>query len=118
MNWHFVVAITAVLSGTVCAESSRICAQEVRPRSVFPAHDEVVRAIAFAPDGKTLATVGGGDEDDSIRIWDAVTCRRKHVLKEKSPIFHLAFSPDGKILAFPLWRGPVCLRETANWEKR
>jgi RNA polymerase sigma factor (sigma-70 family) len=53
-----------------------------------------VDALAFAPDGKTLATVGVGD--DNIRLWDAPTGQelRRFRGHSGSPDL-LAFSPDG-----------------------
>jgi RNA polymerase sigma factor (sigma-70 family) len=54
-----------------------------------------VHRLAFAPDGKTLAT--SGDDDHTVRFWDLRTG------KELAPLGYngqaLAYSPDGKILA-------------------
>jgi RNA polymerase sigma factor (sigma-70 family) len=51
-------------------------------------------ALVFSPDGKRLATAGGG----CIRLWDVVTakevCRLSGLLARC-----LAFSPDGRLLA-------------------
>ncbi len=69
------------------------------------AHTDYVRAAAFSPDGKLLAT-GGGDKN--IKIWRLET-RDSGLEVSQSPvsslsshdggIFALAFSPDGQILA-------------------
>jgi WD40 repeat protein len=59
-------------------------------------HPGIVRALAFSPDGETLAS-GGGDR--IARIWDA---RGGKLLKSLSghtkPINAVAFSPDGSTL--------------------
>src|SRR5262249_17474420 len=52
--------------------------------------------LAFAPDGKTLATVNGAG---AIRLWDAAT--RKEVRPTEGhhgEVIGLAFSPDGNAL--------------------
>jgi RNA polymerase sigma factor (sigma-70 family) len=59
-------------------------------------HKESVNAVAFAPDGKLLAT-GGGDQ--CIRLWDPATGRQLRMLPTKDgQIGAVAFSADGKVL--------------------
>jgi len=51
--------------------------------------------VAFAPDGKTLATC---EWDNSVRIWDVASRPRVKVLAGGIPT-SVAFAPDGKTLA-------------------
>jgi WD40 repeat protein/predicted Ser/Thr protein kinase len=74
-------------------------------------HDREVHAIAFSPDGKTLAT---GSDDGTARLWstrDSSPVSRP--LVHPNPVRHLVFSPDGKTLgtrtgggAARFWRVP------------
>ncbi len=66
-------------------------------RHVSLAHPDCIRALAWSPDGKLIAT---GDEKGVLRLWDAASRR---LLEEKSweghLILSLAFRPDGGELA-------------------
>jgi len=54
-------------------------------------------AVAFSPDGKTLAT---GGSLDSVRLWDVATHREVATLSgHTEAVQSLVFSPDGKTLA-------------------
>ena len=64
------------------------------------AHTDVISALAFAPDGKTVYS-GSGEFDGTIRAWDAHSHRELGRPLAASPggIDNLAVSPDGKLLA-------------------
>src|SRR5437660_1662205 len=58
-------------------------------------HTGPVRAVAFAPDGKTLAS---GSADQTIRLWDPATGKLIRQLAAQEPIVSLAISPDSQTL--------------------
>jgi WD40 repeat protein len=58
-----------------------------------------VGALAFSPDGKTLATGGGSSTDPTIKLWSAETGALLGTLQgHTSWVTSLAFKPDGKTL--------------------
>jgi RNA polymerase sigma factor (sigma-70 family) len=58
-----------------------------------------VKALAFSPDGRTLASAGWGGRD-LIRLWDTATGKELRQMKgHERGIRSLAFAPDGKTLA-------------------
>ena len=59
--------------------------------------DNTVRAIAFAPDGKTLAA---GDRDGGLHIYDVKTGQEiREIELENTTILGIDYSSDGKLLA-------------------
>jgi WD40 repeat protein len=69
-------------------------------KHVLRGHDKDVRAVAFAPDGRLLAT---GSEDRTIKLWDAQTGELKDTVAViDSEVVAVAFSPDGNTLAAAL----------------
>jgi WD40 repeat protein len=61
----------------------------------FAAPRSPVRALAFAPDGKTLAS---GTDDSTLRLWDTATGKELWQASSPRPTA-LTFAPDGKALA-------------------
>jgi RNA polymerase sigma factor (sigma-70 family) len=60
-------------------------------------HKVLVYSLAFAPDGKTVAT---GSHDHTIHLWDVDSGRhRRELLGQRGEVCGLAFAPDGKLLA-------------------
>ncbi|KAI0388224.1 hypothetical protein F5Y17DRAFT_254305 [Xylariaceae sp. FL0594] len=58
-------------------------------------HSYRVRAVAFSPDGKTLASAL---YDYTVRLWDAATSAPQQMLMLRHALEHLSFSRNGEYL--------------------
>jgi RNA polymerase sigma factor (sigma-70 family) len=74
-----------------------------RERCVLQPKDTLVRHLAFASDGRALASLNADlplSNRRSIQLWDAVTGKLLHTVRmEEKDIALISFSPDGKTLA-------------------
>ena len=77
-----------------CLPPLTASAQEKPELYLQTGHNGPVRAVAFSPDGKTLASGG-----NALKLWDVATGQELRTFKGiSSQVNSLAFSPDGKLL--------------------
>ncbi|WP_438029227.1 eIF2A-related protein [Sorangium sp. So ce233] len=75
-------------------------------------HSIVIEALAWAPDGKRLASVG---YDNTVRLWHVNTGKELARLDGHTHVvFAVAWHPDGKLLASAGADNSVCLWDTGN----
>jgi WD40 repeat protein len=77
-----------------------------------------VYAVAFAPDGKSLAA--GGEYDNTIRLWDLASGKPVREFEgHRGPVGGVTFTPDGRALAsWSSWEREVRLWDTATGKER
>lgn len=67
-------------------------------------HGGDVWGVAFAPDGKTLASVDGEwNKPSDVVLWDTTTWKERARLKHTNEVLCLAFARDKPILAAGAW---------------
>ena len=66
-------------------------------------HQDEATFVAFAPDGKTLASAS---QDSTVRLWDLTAADPNAAVRtlsgHQNTVTHVAFAPDGKTLASAL----------------
>jgi WD40 repeat protein len=64
--------------------------------SILRGHSKSINKALLSPNGKIAATAS---EDDTVRLWDALSGETISVLGHESPVVDIAFSKSGKLLA-------------------
>src|SRR6266699_729351 len=98
---RFVLGLLCVLLGAAIWAHGQ--SQRRNPRRISPGFDDVVFAVSFSPDGRTLAIARGAGEPSQrygrIELWNTETGALRHIIKGfDGPVRSISFSPDGQTL--------------------
>jgi WD40 repeat protein len=108
---------TLAVAAGVAGRSGAVALLDLETGAIAPieqSKDEML-AVAFSPDGKSLAT---GGTDAAVRVWNLETKSAPLELKGHTDwISGLAFSPDGKLLASSSADKTARIWRTETWKE-
>jgi RNA polymerase sigma factor (sigma-70 family) len=65
-------------------------------RANLTAGKDELTSVKFSPDGRLLATAS---RDGSVHLWDVASAKELRRFETGAPVYSIALSPDGKVLA-------------------
>lgn len=73
--------------------------------STFTGHGNLIHAVAYSPDRKTIASAS---EDQTIKLWDALTGNCLKTFKgHKNAVFSITYNQTGNLLASGCYDGTI-----------
>jgi WD40 repeat protein len=90
--------LAALIVAALAFGSNQFAQQRRRSRIVTELTD-VVYAMHFSADSRTLALARGSSEDNRVELWDAESGKLRRAIRGfDGPVWSVSFSPDGNTL--------------------
>ena len=104
---QFTCTFTLILATAATAHAQTV--------ATLKGHKHTITSIAFAPDGKTLAS---GSKDETVILWDLADKKPRATLGgHKDMVITVRFSPDSKAVASVSHDNLILLWDAANGDK-
>jgi WD40 repeat protein len=95
----------------VCRSEKVVTLWTLAGKTALAGHTLEVSDLAFAPEGRRLATAAGGDKAGEVKLWDLDAGREIAALpKHAQAVRSVAFAPDGRTLAV------ACGKDVSLWD--
>jgi serine/threonine protein kinase len=89
------------------------------PRGPLEGSPGEVSGLAFAPNGRRLASVTPGNDDCRVRVWDVAAARPAGILGPAGEgMWAVAYSSDGRTVACGGWDRTLYLMDAATGNER
>ena len=117
-NGNTILAVN-LSDNTVRLWSSETGKHKAAFKHADPKREYDISAVAYAPDGQTIAVVGGyyKQHKGTVYLWHVQARKRKIIYEGPDYISTVAYSPDGRMIATGSWNSKIQVWHTVTGEE-
>jgi WD40 repeat protein len=98
-NSRRLIVLLLGVGGVLLFFAMRESAQTRRAPRIVTELTDVIDAVRFSPDSRTLAIARGSRDENRVELWDTATGTLRHTIRGfDGAIWSLSYAPDGKTL--------------------